>query len=246
MYRKECHFGEGTVTDTSEDADGRTNLSEMDISCETVPEETIQSVKITDSEDLLKAIYKFEDVVLPLPGSETLFPGNEVAGIYHEITKKDGISLTESIHGVKEFSITSMKGGYRRVIQRPIDLEWDLVTYTDDKTPLVETDLDVLSKAESLKANEPLSTGVFSCTSQEDSLHTSGATSLVETKSIGSSDLLPDLLAVKLDFTLPASSYATMAIRELMKTSTSVDHQNSEYIKLLKLQQHASFVNLTS
>ncbi|KQK09991.1 pseudouridylate synthase 7 homolog isoform X2 [Brachypodium distachyon] len=221
VYRKECHFGEGTVTDTSEDADGRTNLSEMDISCETVPEETIQSVKITDSEDLLKAIYKFEDVVLPLPGSETLFPGNEVAGIYHEITKKDGISLTESIHGVKEFSITSMKGGYRRVIQRPIDLEWDLVTYTDDKTPLVETDLDVLSKAESLKANEPLSTGVFSCTSQEDSLHTSGATSLVETKSIGSSDLLPDLLAVKLDFTLPASSYATMAIRELMKTSTS-------------------------
>uniref|UniRef100_A0A453FMG2 Uncharacterized protein n=1 Tax=Aegilops tauschii subsp. strangulata TaxID=200361 RepID=A0A453FMG2_AEGTS len=33
--------------------------------------------------------------------SETLFPGNEVAGIYHEIANKDGISLTESIHGVK-------------------------------------------------------------------------------------------------------------------------------------------------
>lgn len=25
---------------------------------------------------------------------------------------------------VREFSITSMKGGYRRVLQRPIDCEW--------------------------------------------------------------------------------------------------------------------------
>uniref|UniRef100_A0A453FMM1 Uncharacterized protein n=1 Tax=Aegilops tauschii subsp. strangulata TaxID=200361 RepID=A0A453FMM1_AEGTS len=32
-----------------------------------------------------------------------------------------------SIHGVKEFSITSMKGGYRRVLQRPIDCEWLIV-----------------------------------------------------------------------------------------------------------------------
>jgi tRNA pseudouridine13 synthase len=25
---------------------------------------------------------------------------------------------------VREFSITNMKGGYRRVFQRPIDFEW--------------------------------------------------------------------------------------------------------------------------
>jgi len=45
-------------------------------------------LKIVDSEDLLKAVYTFEDVVLPLPGSETLLPRNEVAGIYHEVAKK--------------------------------------------------------------------------------------------------------------------------------------------------------------
>uniref|UniRef100_A0A453FMH3 TRUD domain-containing protein n=1 Tax=Aegilops tauschii subsp. strangulata TaxID=200361 RepID=A0A453FMH3_AEGTS len=215
VYKKECP-GEGTVTDASENNDDHTNASEMDIFAETLPEETIQSVKIADSEDLLKAVYTLEDVVLPLPGSETLFPGNEVAGIYHEIANKDGISLTESIHGVKEFSITSMKGGYRRVLQRPIDCEWDLMTYTDDKIHLVETDLDVLSKAKPSEVNELLSTGA----SHDDSLDTSGATILAETESIGSSDLLPEL-AVKLSFTLPTSSYATMAIRELTKTSTS-------------------------
>uniref|UniRef100_A0A453FML5 TRUD domain-containing protein n=2 Tax=Aegilops tauschii subsp. strangulata TaxID=200361 RepID=A0A453FML5_AEGTS len=198
VYKKECP-GEGTVTDASENNDDHTNASEMDIFAETLPEETIQSVKIADSEDLLKAVYTLEDVVLPLPGSETLFPGNEVAGIYHEIANKDGISLTESIHGVK-----------------------DLMTYTDDKIHLVETDLDVLSKAKPSEVNELLSTGA----SHDDSLDTSGATILAETESIGSSDLLPEL-AVKLSFTLPTSSYATMAIRELTKTSTSVDCQKA-------------------
>ncbi|CAM0883423.1 unnamed protein product [Alopecurus aequalis] len=222
VYKKECPLGEGTVTDVSKDDGNCTSASEMDISAETLLEEKIQSVKVADSEDLLKAVYTLEDVVLPLPGSGTLFPGNEVSRIYHEMANKDGISLTESIHGVEEFSITSIKGGYRRVIQRPIDCEWDLMTYTDEKIQLVETDLDVLSKAKPSEANELLSTG----TSYEDSLETSGATIPAETQSIGSSDLLPEL-AVKLSFTLPASSYATMAIRELMKTSTSVDCQKA-------------------
>uniref|UniRef100_A0A0E0JPB4 TRUD domain-containing protein n=1 Tax=Oryza punctata TaxID=4537 RepID=A0A0E0JPB4_ORYPU len=168
VYKKESPFEQGAVKVISED-DDQTN-SEMSTCCETLPEEIIQSVKIADSEDLSKSLYTFEDVVLPLPGSETLFPGNEVAGIYHVIAKRDGINLRESIHGVKDFSITSMKGGYRRVIQRPIDFEW----YVQPKP-----------------------------------------------KSIGNSDML-ETLAVKLAFTLPASSYATMAIRELMKTSTSI------------------------
>jgi tRNA pseudouridine13 synthase len=128
-----------------------------------------------------------------------------------------------------------MKGGYRRVIQRPIDFEWDLITYTDEKIPLVETDLDVLSKTKPLEVNELLSDGISSCTSHDSGLEASldasesinGASLVVaEAKSIGSSDML-EKLAIKLAFTLPASSYATMAIRELMKTSTSVAHQKT-------------------
>ncbi|EER99758.1 hypothetical protein BDA96_02G406400 [Sorghum bicolor] len=234
VYKTGSSLGEATTTDTFDDDDSHVNSSEMEMSCETLPEEKIQSVKIVDSEDLLKAVYSFEDVVLPLPGSETLFPGNEVARIYHEIAKKDGISLIESAHGIKDFSITSMKGGYRRILQRPIDFEWDLMTYTDDNTPLVPTDLDVLSEIQSSETNELLSDGTCSCPSSDSQLQvsvvTSGPTieaSSAETKSIGILDLSPEKLAVKLEFTLPASSYATMAIRELTKTSTSVACQKT-------------------
>uniref|UniRef100_A0ACD5U0Y1 Uncharacterized protein n=1 Tax=Avena sativa TaxID=4498 RepID=A0ACD5U0Y1_AVESA len=237
IYSKESRPEEATSVGTSEADDGHANLSEIDICSEILPEENIQSVKIVDSEDLLKGVYSFEDVVLPLPGSQALFPGNEVAEVYHEMAKKDGISLTENAHGVKEFSITNMKGGYRRVFQRPIDFEWELMTYTDDSASLAETDLDIMSKdklTDAKVANEPASTGSsVSETSDcklEGPLETSmptSETSVVQNKSIGSSDTLPSKLAVKLSFTLPSSSYATMAIRELLKNSTSVAYQKT-------------------
>jgi hypothetical protein len=54
--------------------------------------------------------------------------------------------------------------------------------------------------------------------------------------SIDSSELLPEL-AVQVTFTLPASSYATMAIRELTKASTSV-FPISQIIYLVLIQQN--------
>ena len=45
---------------------------------------------------------------------------------------------------------------------------------------------------------------------------------LLQQPSAGCSDAQEVKMALKLSFTLPASCYATMAIRELLKTSTSV------------------------
>uniref|UniRef100_A0A0D3G9L1 TRUD domain-containing protein n=1 Tax=Oryza barthii TaxID=65489 RepID=A0A0D3G9L1_9ORYZ len=214
VYSKEAPPGEATSVDTSEPCDDQINSSDIDLCSETLPEETIQSVKIVDSEDLLKGVYSFEDVVLPLPGSQALFPGNGIADIYHELAKKDGISLTENAHGVKE-----------------------LMTYTDDTASLAETDLDVLSRNKPTKAkevNETISSAISNAQSHDskvagplDSSMPGSETGLVEEKSVGSSDMLARKLAIKLAFTLPASSYATMAIRELLKTSTSVTYQKT-------------------
>ncbi|KAL5655403.1 hypothetical protein ACJX0J_034722, partial [Zea mays] len=222
VYNKECPSEESTSVDILETDDDHTNSIEIDLCSEAQPEESIQSAKIVDSGDFTKGIYTFDDVVLPLPGSQALFPGNEIAEIYHEMARKDGISLTENAHGVKEFSITSMKGGYRRVFQRPIGFEWELITYTDDTSSLAETDLDVLSRTKPKEANE-----LISKQESQDKLEKAPDTSVPtngnssQEKLIGSPDIRPKKLALKLAFTLPTSCYATMAIRELLKTSTS-------------------------
>ncbi|XP_068634278.1 multisubstrate pseudouridine synthase 7 [Aristolochia californica] len=247
-----------------------------------IPEEKIQVVKVVNDEEVHPGEYSFDDVVLPLPGSRVMYPTNDVADVYHDLAKKDGIDLTESVHNVKEFSITSMTGGYRKVFQRPVDYEWELLSYKDANVPLAETDLDIISKSTPYKIiEEEKLTEVNSCKdqvenvkverttlanncepegrkekrlSQLESLTGSGAHSssqlenvnvkktslenncepegeqeegLPQLESVAGSDDHPLQKALKLGFTLPTSSYATMAIRELLKSSTSVAFQKT-------------------
>ncbi|XP_042392686.1 pseudouridylate synthase 7 homolog isoform X1 [Zingiber officinale] len=221
-----------TVCDSSEHEDdfndGDNSL--LDLSDELPSEENVQFVKAVDSEDLLKGHYTFEDVVLPLPGSRIRYPTNDIANVYHDLAKKDGITLTESVHGAKEFSISSMKGAYRQVFQRPIDFVWELVDYTNDNLPLAETDLNILEKAANMTQNEVHVDGI--CSSQirtsdtENSIgmhldEDSNENPLSTIETINSSDILSKKQALKMAFTLPTSCYATMAIREILKSSTS-------------------------
>ncbi|CAH2055083.1 unnamed protein product, partial [Thlaspi arvense] len=170
-----------------------------------LPGERSDLVKVVDIEDMKAGTYSTSDIVLPLPGSRVIYPSNDIAEIFHDLAKKDGISLTESIHGVKEFSITSMTGGYRRVFQKPIDFEWELLTYTDSNKPLAETDLDRIT------AETPMSK----------------VESAESMKSDGNQDSEQTQLALKMALTLPSSCYATMAVRELLKTSTSVAYHKT-------------------
>ncbi|KAH7543682.1 hypothetical protein FEM48_Zijuj02G0211100 [Ziziphus jujuba var. spinosa] len=201
-----------------------------EISTTDIPNERTNLVKAVSAEDILNGGYTIDDVVLPLPGSRVIFPANDIAEVYHDLAKKDGISLTESVHNVKEFSITSMTGSYRRVFQKPLDYEWELLTYTDGTKPLAETDLDIIAKSKPAKqANKDPANGngdgnLSNCIKSQNIL-----TSSQEAQK-----------ALKLIFTLPASCYATMAIRELLKTSTSVCciSQNVKPVRILVLEVH--------
>ncbi|KAK9735300.1 hypothetical protein RND81_04G197000 [Saponaria officinalis] len=186
-------------------------------------------VKVVDEEDLLKQKYTIEDIVLPLPGSRAIYPANDVANVYHDLASKDHISLTESVHNVKEFSITSMTGGYRRVFQKPKDFEWEILKYTDATTPLADTDLDILSKSESKKKTRAKYTTsgirVDIFPPRNPSAYSDDGDQNISSEIEGAApNSIPEgtQTALKLSLTLPASCYATTAIRELLKTSTSV------------------------
>uniref|UniRef100_F6HTS9 TRUD domain-containing protein n=1 Tax=Vitis vinifera TaxID=29760 RepID=F6HTS9_VITVI len=217
-------------------------ISETDL-----PEERNDPVKALDAEDLLTGNYTIDDVVLPLPGSRAIYPTNDIAQVYHDFAKKDAISLTESAHSVKEFSITNMTGGFRRVFQKPIDFEWELLTYTEGNIPLAETDWDKITKSkpsniiggeDSRNGNEKENS--FQCMKQSESFEHNVNLSTDNNEPNGVTEIgLPQVepqfesgapeaqRALKLSFTLPASCYATMAIRELLKTSTSVAFQKT-------------------
>ncbi|XP_058106205.1 multisubstrate pseudouridine synthase 7 [Magnolia sinica] len=209
-------------------------------------EEKVHSVKAVNAEDLLTGDYTVNDIILPLPGSRIIYPMNDIANVYHDLAKKDRISLTESIHSVKEFSITSMTGGYRRVFQQPIDFEWEVLRYTDCNVSLAETDLDIIAKSRPANIiEEPFADGnepktlSNNCVNELENLGNRRMSlagdheakneieKLPQVESICSSDAQPPQMALKLGFTLPASSYATMAIRELLKSSTSAAYQKT-------------------
>ncbi|KAF7256546.1 hypothetical protein EG68_06519 [Paragonimus skrjabini miyazakii] len=132
------------------------------------------------------------DVVLPLPGYEVIFPNNQCKQWYVDLLKEDGLTFDDFRHRVKDFALP---GSYRALLATPKDVTYHVTTYTDPNVPLIKSDLQLLTEAESeLTKREPSSQGTPEAHSDQ-----------VEH-------------ALILQFCLPKSSYATMAIRELTKT----------------------------
>jgi hypothetical protein len=55
----------------------------------------------------------------------------------------DGISLVDAPHKEKDFSLHHLSGAYRYLVQRPKDLTWRLLSYSDPNEDLAATDLDL-------------------------------------------------------------------------------------------------------
>ncbi|XP_019419352.1 PREDICTED: multisubstrate pseudouridine synthase 7 [Lupinus angustifolius] len=224
------------VDDCSATYDNDNNNNEDEVSGD-IHDEKNSNVKVVTSEVLNSGCYTIDDVILPLPGSRVIYPTNDVAKVYHDLANKDGISLTESVHNLKEFSITSMTGGYRKVFQKPINFEWELLTYTDCNKPLAETDLDKIGKSVDAPngKSEDASDSMKQLESSDDGAKVEpDGTEIADDEgtvpqdgSVCNSSSQDSQIALKLSLTLPASCYATMAIRELLKTSTSVAYQKT-------------------
>ncbi|KAE9448107.1 hypothetical protein C3L33_20004, partial [Rhododendron williamsianum] len=130
---------------------------------------------------------------------------------------------------------------------------WKLLTYTDGDIPLVETDLEIIAKSRtsSVVRKEYPTNGSeevklpFNCTNQQESPEKNASSSstynskaedggreveVPQKPTVGFSNAEEAKTALQLSFTLPSSCYATMAIRELLKTSTSVRIHHQSFI----------------
>jgi tRNA pseudouridine13 synthase len=141
--------------------------------------------------------YTIEDVVLPLPGWDIKYPSNEVGAFYKEFMGSARGGGLDPNNMRRKWKDVSLSGGYRKLIAKAgAAMEWEVRSYTSVSEQLVETDLERLGKV--------LGTGVAQPKPDDQ---TGEVGEVAEEKK----------LAVVLKMQLGSSTYATMALRELMK-----------------------------
>jgi tRNA pseudouridine13 synthase len=140
-------------------------------------------VKLVTSENL--HLYSIEDVVIPIPGYDAILPENSVKEVIMSCLKDDSLELSSFNHRMRDLR---SRGGYRYLIEKPRNLQWELLRYDDSQISLLLSDWEQLNP----NCSEPKS--------------------------------LPKgaHLALKLQFELASSSYATILFRELSR-SISLD-----------------------
>lgn len=163
-----------------------------------------KEVKILTEDDIKSNKYSIEDVVLPLVGSRVKYPTNSSGEMYDALLKEDG--LRKADFNKMDDRELSLCGDYRKIVIRPDDIEFEIKSYRDPLQPLLKTDLMKLHNAE-LDCSD-LTNVDTELTSQEN-------------------DMALPLIGMIIGFTLPASSYATIALRELMRRPTSSEYQST-------------------
>uniref|UniRef100_W5NEK4 Pseudouridine synthase 7 n=1 Tax=Lepisosteus oculatus TaxID=7918 RepID=W5NEK4_LEPOC len=133
------------------------------------------------------ASHTIHDVVMPLPGFDVIYPAHHIGEGYREMLSADGLDIDNMRHKIRDYSLS---GAYRRILLRPQDVRWEVISYDDPRIPLVHTDV------EQLEGKPP---PVFPKEGQ--------------------------YRALRMEFSLPPSTYATMAIREVLKMDTSIKNQ---------------------
>lgn len=193
------------------------NGSEPDPNAKKTDRPSLPAVKILTEEDDLSQ-YTLADVVMPMPGSEVRVPedtwlGKELTRIY----APDGLSQKSMYSSSwKEYR---MRGVYRHMVTRPRNVRAKLIRYTDPEVDLTVSDEDAaLAQLHSDGLKGPSQPPISPEVAAQRTPAAPDQTGLV-TEGEG------PFLALQLVFELPVSTYATMVLREVLKSDTSPEVQ---------------------
>mmetsp|Transcript_6937 Transcript_6937/g.14465 ORF Transcript_6937/g.14465 Transcript_6937/m.14465 type:complete len:745 (-) Transcript_6937:156-2390(-) len=168
-----------------------------------------KAVKVLDAEDVKGGKYSISDVVLPLVGSKIIYPKGSSGEHYDELLKKDDISKADFSKIGNIDKEISLSGDYRKLMCKPSDVTFEIKAYQDPYQPLMQTDLMQMAGTEITAA-----TITEVDQAKEESKR--------DPENIDSTTLF----GMVIGFTLPPSSYATIALRELTKRPTASDYQS--------------------
>ena len=179
------------------------------------------------AEEVGTGAHSIFDVVLPLPGYDVEYPPNAMGEAYREFMASEEGGRLDCNDMRRSWKDASLSGGYRKIVARPLrGIAWEVRRYAGEEDQLVETDLEMLRKNERRAKGEEvvirreesegdagaeMGAGVGAEADAEASM---GAAGVLKEASEGGSE--GQRLAVILKLRLGASTYATMALRELM------------------------------
>ncbi|KAK4524282.1 hypothetical protein GAYE_SCF02G2181 [Galdieria yellowstonensis] len=152
-------------------------------------------LKVVSEQEALDKKYSITQVYLPLVGTHMKWPQNECRQVALRILEEYSIDF-ESLPTIsQEFQF---RGGYRKLISIPQQVEHSFIDYEDPNQPL--TDIE-----------EKLFTSTYAGRKQQQAQDSITST--------------PKKTALILKFTLASSEYATMFLRELTKQDSSTTQQ---------------------
>ncbi|KAG5316505.1 PUS7 synthase, partial [Acromyrmex insinuator] len=171
-------------------------------------EQDFPTVKILTEEDLSN--YTLADVVMPQPGWKVTYPPYAKAW-YDEFLAKDGLT-TDLRQNNKKYSLS---GAYRNILEIPTNLSWKIMHYENKHDDLILSDIDEMRKH----------------TSPQDKSSKSITFTFIRNIYFKNNSNYNDLFsdgknkALIIEMCLKSSSYATMALREILKNDTSAETQ---------------------
>ena len=168
-----------------------------------------KAVKEVNQDDVEMCKYSITDVVLPLVGSKIEYPTDSSGDIYEDLLAEDGLTK-QDFDNIKDREL-AVGGDYRKVICKPLDVDYEIKLYNDPLQPLIKTDLMNVHNASLECVDVTVTSDVATST-------------LVADKSDKNEDSRK-LVGMVIGFTLPPSAYATIALRELMRRPTSSEYQ---------------------
>ncbi|KAL9108909.1 MAG: hypothetical protein Q9187_008232 [Circinaria calcarea] len=172
-------------------------------------EDRFTRARALSQEEAQSGQYTIFDIVLPTPGYDVLYPGNELANSYKTFMASERGGGLDPHDMRRQWKDVSLSGSYRKLIVKPYqDITFEVRSYTHDDEQFVETDVDRIEKRSGQTSGHANGPNVVEKDQKEDD-----AVARQEKDEMGEVKKLAVILRLQLE----SSQYATMALRELMK-----------------------------